>query len=487
MKRTLLILINLIGFLYQTKVLLDDYLRGETQVTIIIGPQDDIIPGLSFCTFDYYRFTALYKSQNYHRTASEYSFNMSKYNLSQEVWEEKFLEFTKNYVENLNVSEKFALDILNDQAVFINGPISMQIIMTGYIKDNKTGASILKNIFLGPESMNLNVDSMNFNGSPRIKTAKCFTFFSWVFEKWKNLKFKISKIEFYIVPIEGYWYLNSKMFKEIYFSIHSPNTIPYLNFENFIKVNADDYTMFHYFMINTELLGNGFDTDCNDYVDDAYISKNQCILECLKNFMLNNCITENFPPTEFLLSQFWLKNNSKMKIVNGNICLNEALIKYEDTCSNHCHDHCNFKYYQYDWNVRWKRDPQVIRPKFSKKELEDGAVLKWPPIIELSHSHVQDIYLKHIPQMNSISFICNFGGLLGMWLGLSFLNIFNDLMEISLNVSKSWITLLNKCNLVITRQNLRVKSRLFKFRKKKKLTVPGPNTRKISVVSLQDV
>ena len=46
--------------------------------------------------------------------------------------------------------------------------------------------------------------------------------------------------------------------------------------------------------------------------------------------------------------------------------------------------------------------------------------------IYISHSEYPDTFVKHIPEMDMISFICNFGGLLNMWLGLSIFGIFND-------------------------------------------------------------
>ena len=37
-----------------------------------------------------------------------------------------------------------------------------------------------------------------------------------------------------------------------------------------------------------------------------------------------------------------------------------------------------------------------------------------------------DIIIKYLPQTTFLSLVCNFGGLLGMWLGLSVLNIFES-------------------------------------------------------------
>ena len=47
--------------------------------------------------------------------------------------------------------------------------------------------------------------------------------------------------------------------------------------------------------------------------------------------------------------------------------------------------------------------------------------------IKIIHSEYPDIFIEHIPEMSLISFLCNFGGLLGMWLGLSLFGIFNEI------------------------------------------------------------
>ena len=44
--------------------------------------------------------------------------------------------------------------------------------------------------------------------------------------------------------------------------------------------------------------------------------------------------------------------------------------------------------------------------------------------IVIVHGQYPDIFVRYISQMSLIGFLCNFGGLLGMWLGQSLFDIF---------------------------------------------------------------
>ena len=50
-------------------------------------------------------------------------------------------------------------------------------------------------------------------------------------------------------------------------------------------------------------------------------------------------------------------------------------------------------------------------------------------IVDLQHGSIPDIIVKHSLEMTLMSFICSFGGLLGMWLGLSILTISKDIFK----------------------------------------------------------
>ena len=56
-------------------------------------------------------------------------------------------------------------------------------------------------------------------------------------------------------------------------------------------------------------------------------------------------------------------------------------------------------------------------------------------IIKIQHNQYPDIFVEHIPELNFISFLCDFGGLLGMWLGWSFFEILNDISYVINKIS----------------------------------------------------
>ena len=57
---------------------------------------------------------------------------------------------------------------------------------------------------------------------------------------------------------------------------------------------------------------------------------------------------------------------------------------------------------------------------------------KNPDKLELyiEHNNMPDLLITAIPEITFISFVCNFGGLIGMWLGISILVIFKDVCNV---------------------------------------------------------
>ena len=86
-------------------------------------------------------------------------------------------------------------------------------------------------------------------------------------------------------------------------------------------------------------------------------------------------------------------------------------------CEKMCKMDCNEKYYQIE---------------IETFEINNSDVKN---LIKIRHNEFPDIYVEYIPEMNLIGFFCNFGGLLGMWLGWSFSGIFSDIFNLINKIS----------------------------------------------------
>ena len=52
----------------------------------------------------------------------------------------------------------------------------------------------------------------------------------------------------------------------------------------------------------------------------------------------------------------------------------------------------------------------------------------------IKHSKIPDVLITHLPEITFNAFVCNFGGLLGLWLGLSVFAIFRGIRDILLKL-----------------------------------------------------
>ena len=55
-------------------------------------------------------------------------------------------------------------------------------------------------------------------------------------------------------------------------------------------------------------------------------------------------------------------------------------------------------------------------------------------VITIQHNRLPDLFVSYIPETTFVSFVGNFGGLLGMWLGISVISIFDDVFNLFNNL-----------------------------------------------------
>ena len=94
-------------------------------------------------------------------------------------------------------------------------------------------------------------------------------------------------------------------------------------------------------------------------------------------------------------------------------------------CYDHCKKECQISYYILNHTVL----EQATTEKETFNKIFKGK--HYTAIrIDIVHSTFPDILIIHLPEIPLSALICNFGGLLGMWLGISVLSCIDELLAI---------------------------------------------------------
>ena len=105
----------------------------------------------------------------------------------------------------------------------------------------------------------------------------------------------------------------------------------------------------------------------------------------------------------------------------------------EEECQKKCPDECHQEYYFLDLKMTEK--------------LSDSIPLKNRSIeLNIVPSSRPKIIITHLPEMTLMSLVCNFGGLLGIWLGLSVLDTLTYLWKYYNLIHSKLMTNNNKNN-----------------------------------------
>ena len=225
---------------------------------------------------------------------------------------------------------------------------------------------------------------------------QCYTLFSHSESSWNNInmvfhKFLITlKLDYYAQPITPSMAMGIIM--------HSPNT---MTFEGYSYFNPGYQYRIKYSKWNIESLGKGYDTDCREY-DPKIYTRNDCIFDCYQERAKYHCQTKDFVSCPLLKKKIYFeqsylnfsKCNIKMKMVH------EIL----EICYNQCNRECHITYYSFTIDKIFEID-------------------MYQADLFFKHNEMPDLTIRHIPEMPLLTLICNFGGILGMWLGVSFSGI----------------------------------------------------------------
>ena len=450
-----LFIICSIGLVKQTVDLFGQYLSGQTVVSIKYESNKlDFIPGITVCYSqalsvervvqrDFYDDGKIIKDgyafylnvtdgkafQKFKEQVSKESANKSEEDVLDKTWnellsdEESSVEAIYKSLIRINtdpefipVKEFFNLSIqyeintrntfsdidwkaLGDIGIFFKDDVYPVEVTVSGLNDNEVKISKFKDT--------KPVDSIIFEGSDRWK--KCFTFFSHLNETWRQKKIILKDIEL-DVWIDNKWFPITLFKKDGFeFSMHDPTELPteFTRLKSFTKIKLD-YRIWKTDQTQAKNLVNCRDYDLDDLKKESR-TRFDCVKQCLNNKLLQclGCSDNSNQTCIFYSNSQWLENQIKepevkvMEISDENQCA-ELEFHWESECQNQCQHKCITRFYDY----QQKSKVQV------EKGLESTSVF-------IRHSQMPDQVTDVMPEMTFVGFASNFGGLLGLWLGLS--------------------------------------------------------------------
>ena len=201
--------------------------------------------------------------------------------------------------------------------------------------------------------------------------------------------------------------------KRYYFAIHSPKNIPEFNFgRNFIVIQPNKGQAVTFNKIHIDV-NNAI--NCHNYEHDEYL-RSDCIAICVLKKIQHKNGHYFAMKSEFL---FMNRYKNLLRDFNRTLYKNpdriEPSSEFKPECMKQCKQDCSFEYYVYDITFGSEKEPNFYYKGSN---------------IHIYHKLIPDIYIKHIPETTFISFISNFGGLLGMWLGISVILIFENIFNL---------------------------------------------------------
>ena len=182
--------------------------------------------------------------------------------------------------------------------------------------------------------------------------------------------------------------------------------------QTFRYSNILGVTAFKYSAIKTKRLNEKSDKICQDYGQENlygyYRMRSDCLTECYQDKIRKICNDSYnfFPCISLLRSEYFSTPNMKVKICNK-IIYNGHFEELKTHCMKFCIIDCNFVYFNVDLYVDIKRRSHI----------------------GIERDNAKVIIINYIPEMDLMNFICNFGGLLGIWLGFSIFSTFKYFLE----------------------------------------------------------
>ena len=409
--RTLGFFFSAIGFLYQMSELLSIYFSGKTSVDNRVERlKHSELPAITVCL-------PTFVSMN------KFAENLLK-NSKNQTLKELYARYQR--FKNMNINWNDNRTKLEQEKIYkkmfeIYPQIQVPII------DLFTKISLDPLEMVKYETLAFNEsDSLNELVQPKILESivpfsdprKCFTMFSAFDQNYHKKKFNLISLEIHLKHDNYTFPVKQYLTGDFHIALHSPNTLPnYIREETFKQLKIGKINVLSYSEIVTHRLRAPYDTNCKDYKLDykgEHNMRSDCIQKCidenlLKEFPEIQCLFTNSnyklirKDNLFNLSRYSLCNsNSFGKDLNSKMADRQILL--QTYCDQMCLKNCQETFYNFAMDVVKVHSYLKSNDEFT---------------IQLQHNRFPDQIITYKPIMSWIELVSDFGGLLGVWLGLS--------------------------------------------------------------------
>ena len=251
---------------------------------------------------------------------------------------------------------------------------------------------------------------------PFLDPRLCFTMFSQYDNNYGDMKYNLLNLELLFTHDNNSFPLKLYEIGDFHIALHSPNDMPrYIRQESFKYLTMGKINMITYTSTHSYRLPAPYDTHCKEYELDRNPEnqmRSDCKQECIDKQMHSevNCLftKDNYYLTRkdnlrefssyFYCDHHFLDNSTYKKFLLKKQLILE--IQCDRKCMNNCHD------------ISYEFTSETVKVHSWVNQSNQFA-------IKLEHNRIPDQIIRYKPVMSFIEMMSNFGGLLGMWLGLS--------------------------------------------------------------------
>ena len=431
-------LLCLLCLMYQTYMLSEQYLTFNSVINMkFTANVIDKLPAITICYNKYFSFEKLAQRypkfsdtfENYTNFVNKFSkveFNRSYGDIiikNNEHYSNQYYELIGHYNSldffNENTKENY-LDIFDNLSISFYDDDNHQTpcIHVSILGDK--GA-----IVDGDGNYKIKINPMPIESIYLKRGSKCFTYFYG-----KEISFLNKPINIVGILISWYFHYSWFPFSEanrVSFAIHQPNVKPGQKVFHNLEQNTNNMVRFS----KVEEKRLMYYDNCREYNKSRndFQTRIYCLEHCIFKSNMGLCQDELLRKSPYLLFRDQITNLSYSK--NRQCKGVDNYIEIVSFCNDKCEEDCYQTHYL--TSVEKIGGPNLIRVKNERG------------VIDMKPNSNPNILIEHFAEITFISLICNLGGLIGMYLGISLESICCDLWYFSRNLflNHLWIKISN--------------------------------------------